>query len=183
LRNLKQPNATAFTTSLYEINQLIEQKELKEIQAELRLQELANKELIKKLLPKEYSEFKDLASKATSDVLPPHWQYDMKIELEKDSDLGFSPLRHLTLEELQAYKQYLVNNLSKGFIVPSQALFAALILFVHKANSGLRFCVDYRKLNAATLKDRYLIPLLEETLSRISKAKVFTKLDVRQAFH
>src|SRR5271169_1304385 len=102
----------------------------------------------------------------------------IKIKLEKDNDLGFSPLRHLTLEELQACKQYIVDNLSKGFIVSSQALFAAPILFVQKANGGLQFCVDYRKLNAATCKDCYPIPLLEETLSQISGAKVFTKLDV-----
>ena len=89
----------------------------------------------------------------------------MKIELEKDNNLRFSPLCHLTLEELQACKQYIVDNLSKGFIVSSQAPFAASILFVQKANSSLQFYVNYRKLNAATCKDCYPIPLLEETLS------------------
>jgi hypothetical protein len=72
-----------------------------------------------------------------------------------------------------------VDNLSKGFIAESQAPFAAPILFAQKANGGLRFCVDYRKLNAITQKDRYPIPLLEETLARISGAKIFTKLDIR----
>jgi hypothetical protein len=72
-----------------------------------------------------------------------------------------------------------VDNLSKGFISESQAPFAAPILFTQKANGGLRFCVDYRKLNAITWKDRYPIPLLEETLAYISGAKIFTKLDIR----
>jgi hypothetical protein len=76
-----------------------------------------------------------------------------------------------------------VDNLSKGFISKSQAPFAAPILFARKANGGLRFCVDYQKLNAITQKDRYPIPLLEETLARISGARIFTKLDIRQAFH
>jgi hypothetical protein len=129
--------------------------------------------------------FKDFFSKSASDVLAPHRSYDLKIELEKDAvaDLGFSLLRHHTLEELKACKQYLVDNLSKGFIRESQALFAAPILFARKANGGLRFCVDYRKLNAITQKDRYPIPLLEETLARISGARIFTKLDIRQAFY
>lgn len=48
---------------------------------------------------------------------------------------------------------------------------------------GLRFCVDYRKLNALTRKDRYLLPLIKETLSRIAQARVFTKIDIRQAFY
>jgi hypothetical protein len=46
-----------------------------------------------------------------------------------------------------------------------------------------RFCIDYRKLNALIKKDRYPIPLIAETIARLSKGKVFTKLDIRQAFH
>ncbi len=80
-------------------------------------------------------------------------------------------------------KQYLIDNLSKGFIIDSQAPFAAPILFVRKANGGLRFYVDYHKLNAITQKDRYPLPLIDETLARISKAHIFTKLDIHQAFH
>jgi len=72
-----------------------------------------------------------------------------------------------------------VEHLDKGFIEPSQAPFAAPILFVRKANGGLQFCIDFRKLNAITRKDRYPLPLLKETLARLSKAKVFTKLDIR----
>ena len=52
-----------------------------------------------------------------------------------------------------------------------------------KTDGGLRFCVDYRKLNALTKKDRYPLPLIDESLERLSKAKVFTKLDIRQGFH
>ena len=72
-----------------------------------------------------------------------------------------------------------MENLSKGFIDTSQAPFASPILFVRKANGGLRFCIDYRKLNAVTRKDRYPLPLIDETLAHLSKAKIFTKLDIR----
>jgi len=57
------------------------------------------------------------------------------------------------------------------------------ILFVKKPNRGLRFYINYRKLNNITRKDHYPLPLLNETLARISRAKVFTKLNIRQAFH
>ena len=43
--------------------------------------------------------------------------------------------------------------------------------------------MDYRKLNEVTRKDKYLSPLIEETFQRVHRAKVFTKLDIRQAFH
>jgi Reverse transcriptase (RNA-dependent DNA polymerase) len=107
----------------------------------------------------------------------------LKIELEKDPNLRFSPLYQYSAEELRTCKQYLVDNLSKGFIAPSQSPFAAPILFARKGSGGLRFCVDYHQLNAVTRKDCYPLPLLDETLARISKARIFTKLDIRQAFH
>ena len=56
-------------------------------------------------------------------------------------------------------------------------------MFIKKPSRGLRFCVDYRGLNAITKKNRYPIPLIQETLQRLSKAKWFTKLDVIAAFN
>ena len=89
----------------------------------------------------------------------------------------------MTTKELTAVKEYLLKNLHKGFIVPSSAPFASSVLFVSKPNEGLRFCVDYRKLNNIIKKDQHLLLLINETLARIANAKIFTKLDIRQAFH
>ena len=88
-----------------------------------------------------------------------------------------------TIEELQTLKEYLRNNLNKGFIEHSLAPFALPILFVKKPSRVLQFCIDYRKLNKITEKDRYFLSLLDETLAYISRSKVFTKLDICQAFH
>ena len=73
--------------------------------------------------------------------------------------------------------------MDKGFIVPSNSPFASPVLFVAKPNGSLRFCIDFRKLNSITKKDQHPLPLIDETLARLSKAKLFTKLDIRQAFH
>ncbi|KAI1003279.1 hypothetical protein K3495_g4925 [Podosphaera aphanis] len=89
----------------------------------------------------------------------------------------------MSTDELRAVKEYLLENLQKGFIVPSQATFSSPVLFVKKADGRLRFCIDFRKLNQLTRKDRYLLPLIDETLARLNKAKIYTKLDIRQAFH
>jgi hypothetical protein len=80
-------------------------------------------------------------------MLPPHRSYNHKIVLEAKNNLGYSPLYKITAKELETTKQYLVDNLNKGFIAPSQSPFAALVLFVKKANGSLRFYINYRKLN------------------------------------
>src|SRR6266536_3082994 len=127
-----------------------------------------------------------MASKTESDKLAPHCSYDHQIELEKDaltSDLKFYPLYCMSSKELEVVKKYLVENLDKGFIEPSQAPFAAPVLFTKKPDGSLRFCIDFRKLNLLTKKDRYPLQLIDATLARIGRAKLFTKLDIRESFH
>ena len=89
----------------------------------------------------------------------------------------------MTTEKLKAVKKYLEENLYKGFIESSQVSFTALILFIQKGNDALQFCIDYWKLNALTKKDQYLLSLIDKTLAWISQAKIFTKLNICQAFH
>ena len=86
-------------------------------------------------------------------------------------------------EELLVMRQYLEEHLEKGFIRPSRSPFASPVLFVKKPGGGLRFYVDYRALNAITIRNRYLIPLIQETLDRLAKARYFTKLDIVAAFN
>jgi transposase InsO family protein len=174
-RNLKDKSNTLFTASLYEIDRIIDDK----LQAEYA--ESDNR--VEQELPAEYAEFADVFSKRASDQLPPHRPYDHQIQLEADNTLGYSPLYNQSVEELLAVKKYLNENLKKGFIVDSQTPFASPTLFVKKPNGSLRFCIDFRKLNALTRKDRYPLPLIDETFARLSRAKKFTKLDIRQAFH
>jgi hypothetical protein len=173
--NCQDPGAILFSITLEEIDREIQDRQVPE--------EATNPELVARRLPAEYQDLPDVFSQADSDELPPHRTIDHKIVLEQENSLGFSPLYHMSLAELQTVKQYLLDNLNKGFIVPSQAPYASPVLFVKKPNGGLRFCIDYRKLNAITCKDRYPLPLIDETLARISRAKIFTKLDIRQAFH
>ena len=56
-------------------------------------------------------------------------------------------------------------------------------MFVRKADGSLRLCIDFRTLNSLTRKDRYPLPLIDETLARLAGADIFTKLDIHQAFH
>jgi hypothetical protein len=174
--SIYRPDNEVFSTSLYEIDRILEDREEEEADVDSASAEGPR-------MPAAYSEYKDVGSKAASDVLPPHWTYNHKITLNKPNMLGYSPLYQMSVTELEEVKHYLLDNLNKGFIEPSQSPFTVLVLFVKKANGSLRFCIDYWKLNQLTRKDRYPIPLLDETLARLGRAKVFTKLDIRQAFH
>ena len=115
--------------------------------------------------------------------LPPHRQSDHTIPLKEGFQPPFGPLYSLSRFELEALKAWLEENLMKGFIRASSSPSGAPILFVKKQDDSLRLCVDYRGLNQGTIKNRYPLPLLQETLMRLSKARWFTKLDVRNAYN
>jgi hypothetical protein len=85
--------------------------------------------------------------------------------------------------KLQKVKEYLTENLKKGFITLSKAPYASLILFAEKKDGGLRFCVNYRRLNALIKRDRYPIPLIDEVLARVQGSKYLTRLNIIAAFN
>jgi hypothetical protein len=141
-------------------------------------------------LPQHYHDYLDVFDRKAADTLPPHREgVDHKIELiEKDekgrkAEAPWGPLYGMSREELLVLRRKLNDYLDKGFIRVSNSPASAPVLFVRKANGSLRFCCDYRALNKISKKDRYPLPLIQETLDRISKARWFTKLDVISAFH
>ncbi|KAG0160247.1 hypothetical protein PDIDSM_7774 [Penicillium digitatum] len=118
-----------------------------------------------------------------SERLPPHRSYDHKMVLQEDKPLPFGPLYPMSRNELEVLKDWIEDNLRKGFIRPSSSPAASPVLFVKKPGGGLRFCVDYRALNAITVKDRYPLPLTKETLNNLKGMKFFTKIDIISAFN
>ena len=88
--------------------------------------------------------------------------------------------------EISVIAESVINRfpcMAKGWIRRSTSLAGALIMFVPKKDGGLRLCVDYRGLNKVTIKNRTPLPLISETLDRLRRAKVFTKLDLKDAYH
>ncbi|KJZ68644.1 hypothetical protein HIM_11963 [Hirsutella minnesotensis 3608] len=140
-------------------------------------------------LPAHYRKYLTVFDRDRSDRLPPHRPgSDHKIQLEKDLDgkekePPWGPLYGMSREELIVLRRTLTELLDKAFIRASSSPASAPVLFVRKPGGGLRFCVDYRGLNAITKQDRYPLPLIDETLRSLSKAKWLTKLDVIAAFH
>ena len=129
---------------------------------------------VKAKLPSEYHDYLDVFDRAMTDQLPPHRLYDHKIELIDERTPPRSRLYHMSDYKLQKVKNYLIEHLNKGFISSSSASYASLILFVEKKDDSLRFCVDYRKLNALIKRNRYLLSLIDETLARIQDSRYLT---------
>ena len=135
-----------------------------------------------KLFPKLH-EFFEFFSQQEANKLPPHRFYDHKIKFMESKQPGYGFLYSMSQGELQVLKKILDENLAKGFIRTRFFPAAAPVLFVRKPGGGLRLCVDYRALNAITVKNRYLLPLIQEILDRLVKAKYFTKLDIVAVFN
>ncbi|KAI0995281.1 hypothetical protein K3495_g12899, partial [Podosphaera aphanis] len=148
-----------------------------------------NKEMVKIKLPDDLADLKDIFDDDNGLALPPHRRgRDHSIELKKDSqgrdlDVPWGPLYGMSRDELLVLRKTLTDLLGKGWIRASSSSGGAPVLVVKKPGGGLRFCVDYRALNAITRQDRYPLPLFRETLRNIAKSRYFTKVDVRAAFH
>ena len=141
------------------------------------------KQLTDITLPTEYNDFAHIFSEVASEKLPPHRPYDHSIPLLPDTTPPFGPIYSLSELELGALKEYIDSNLAKGYIKPSTSPAGAPILFVKKKDGSLRLCVDYRGLNNITVRNRYPLPLINELLDRLNKAKIFTKIDLRGAYN
>jgi hypothetical protein len=110
--------------------------------------------------------------------------HDHRIESkEKKVDHEYVSLYRMSDDELLLIKQYFEEHLQKNFIKSNSTLYSFLILFVRKSDDELRFCVDYRKLNAITQKNRYSLSFIAKIIARLTKTKYITKIDIRHVFN
>ncbi len=85
--------------------------------------------------------------------------------------------------KLQKIKKYLIKHLNKEFIFFNFASYVSLILFIEKKDDSLRFCVDYKKLNALIKRNRYSLSLIDEILVQIQESKYLTQLNIIVTFN
>lgn len=135
------------------------------------------------VLPVAYADFVSLFQDREPGTLPPSRPFDHTIPLEPGATVPFGPLYNLSEKELEALREYIDDNLKKGFIRRSESPAGAPVLFSPKKDGNLRLCVDYRALNKVTIKNRCPLPLISETLDRLRTARIFTKLDLKGAYN
>src|SRR5271155_23155 len=134
-------------------------------------------------IPDYLHEFKDVFSKKSFDVLPKHKDWDHAIELipgEKAASCKVYPLAPSEQKELDLF---LKENLETGQIRPSKSPMSSPVFFIKKKDGSLRLVQDYQALNAITVKNKYLLPLISELINKLQGARYFTKLDVGWGFN
>ncbi len=105
------------------------------------------------------------------------------IELVDDKQPLYSPIYSLGPMKLETLKVYIKNNLASEFIRPSKSPAGAAILFDKKLDGSLRLFVDDRSLNNLTIKNRYPLLLVGESLDWLGWARRFTQLNLTNAYH
>ena len=134
-------------------------------------------------VPSEYHEFANVFSKTKAEILPPHHPYDLKINLEEGTQPLVSPIYSLSASEQKALKEFIEENLNTGFIQPTSSPHGAPVLFIKKKDGSLRLCVDFHGLNRISKKDHYPLPLISNLLDSPRKAQIYSKIDLRHAYH
>ena len=124
------------------------------------------------------------------DVFPeelPGMPPDRDIEFAIDLYPGTAPIAkrpyRMAPTELAELKEQLKKLQQKGFIRPSSSPWGAPVLFVTKKDGSLRMCVDYRSLNAVTIKNKYPLPWIDDLFDQLKGAKYFSKIDLRSGYH
>ena len=115
--------------------------------------------------------------------LPPHREMEFSIDLYPGTDpISVAPFRMAPVE-LKELNLQLQELQGKGFIRPSTSPWGAPILFVKKKDGTLRLCVDYRKLNRVTAKNKYPLPRIGDLFDQLNGACYFSKIDLRSGYH
>jgi len=139
--------------------------------------------LVPDVVPPDYHNYADVFSKVKASELPLHRDYDLKINLEEGTSPPLGTLYSLSLVELSALRTFIGKNLNTGFICPTTFSHTAPVLFVKKKDGSLWLCIDFQGLNKITKKDHYPLPLISDLLDSPSRAKVYSKIDLRHAYH
>ena len=133
-----------------------------------------------------YYNYANVFDKSQANILSLYRFYNYKLKFAKRANKNIflkNRIYSILNYKLEQIKKYLNEHLKKRFIILNYALFASFVLFIKKLNNKLRFCVNYKKLNAIIKRNRYFISLIDEVLIRIQDCKYLTRLNIIIVFN
>ena len=89
----------------------------------------------------------------------------------------------MNILELNELKSQLKELIDKKYIRPSVSPWGALVIFVKNKDGTMRLCIDYRQLNKMNIKNRYMLPRIDDLFDQLRGATVFSKIDLRSGYH
>nr|KYP45209.1 Transposon Ty3-I Gag-Pol polyprotein [Cajanus cajan] len=108
--------------------------------------------------------------------------YDHKITLTNNIPVCLRPYKYLHNQKVEIEGQ-VKALLSTGFIRESSSCYASPIVLVKKKDGSWRYCINFKKLNALTIKNKFPMPLIEDLLDELHGASYFSKLDLRSSYN
>lgn len=107
---------------------------------------------------------------------------ELKLQLKSNKSVYYRPYR-LSPHEREKVKEIIKNLLNNNIIRESDSSFASPVILVKKKDGADRLCIDYRSLNKIVEKDRYPLPLIEDQIDKLGKAKYYISIDMKNGFH
>ena len=137
----------------------------------------------KKLVLEEFHKWIKVFGKKQLERMPTQKMWDHAIDVKK----GFIPQKGkvypLSREEREEVREFVKEQLRKGYIWSSKSPQTALVFFVRKKDGKRRMVQDYKYLNEWTIKNNYPLPLISDVLENIGVKKLFTKMDLRWGYN
>ncbi|KAF8753263.1 hypothetical protein RHS01_06867 [Rhizoctonia solani] len=134
-------------------------------------------------IPEELCDYAEVFSEDKVTELPPHRSYDLEIVLQDQTKQVKGPVYPLRPSDDEELKRILKEQLDQGLIRPSKSHYSSPVIFVPKKNGKRRMCIDYRALNANTVKNSYPLPLISNLIEKLRGAKCFTALDLKSGYN
>ena len=139
--------------------------------------------VLKKTIFKCFKKFEDLNNENETYKLSEHKFMNHVIELKENKSFSYGSIYFLLKSELKIFRKYLNKHLKNDFIRFSQLFIKTFILFVKKKNDSLRLCVNYKIFNNLIIKNKYFLLLIDESLNRLSRVKIYIDLNLIATYH
>ncbi|KAJ8752343.1 hypothetical protein K2173_003979 [Erythroxylum novogranatense] len=115
--------------------------------------------------------------------LPPVREIEFAVDVIPETTPISIPPYRMAPAELRELKEQLEELLENGYVRPSSSPWGAPVLFVKKKDGSWRMCIDYRRLNMVTIKNKYPLPWIDDLFDQLRGVRVFSKIDLRSGYH
>ncbi|GJT40787.1 hypothetical protein Tco_0940652 [Tanacetum coccineum] len=115
--------------------------------------------------------------------LPPTRQVEFQFDLVPGATPEARSPYHLASLEMQELSTQLQEISDKVFIRPSSSPYGASVLFIKRKDGSFRMCINYRKLNKLTVRNRYPLSRIDDLFDQLQGSKVYSKIELRPGYH